>query len=310
MGAPTSLLNLIQTPAVHRDGPALEQGRITFLSLLPILVIHAIAFGAVWTGWSWAAVGVAAGLYVVRMFAITAFYHRYFSHRTFRTGRVRQFLFGLLGASAAQRGPLWWAAHHREHHRHSDEPPDVHSPVQHSAFWSHMGWFLAEENLATNLKPIPDLAAHAELRWLDRWHIVAPIGLALATFGLGWALARWAPALGTDGLQMFVWGFGVSTVALYHGTFTINSLAHVWGSRRYATADDSRNNFWLALITLGEGWHNNHHFHPGTARQGFFWWEVDPTWWMLWAMEKVGLISELRRAPARVYEAAREGPRP
>jgi stearoyl-CoA desaturase (delta-9 desaturase) len=279
--------------------------RIRPVNILPILVIHLVCLGVIWVGWSWSAVGVAAALYFVRMFVITAFYHRYFSHRTFQTHRVTQTIAAALGVTSAQRGPVWWAAHHREHHRHSDEVPDLHSPVQHSMLWSHMGWFLSEEGIGFKEKAVPDLCKYPELRAIERWHVLGPVGLALSMFGLGWLLSVIAPNLGTNGWQMVVWGFGISTTVLYHGTFTINSLAHTFGRRRFNTTDDSRNSFLLSLITLGEGWHNNHHYYPGTARQGFYWWEFDPTYYALLLMSKLGLVWDLRRVPSHVYEAAR-----
>ncbi len=272
--------------------------------LLPFIALHAACLGVIWVGWSPAAVGIAVSLYFLRMFAVTAFYHRYFSHRTFSTGRWTQLLFAVIGNSAAQRGPLWWAAHHREHHRHSDTPEDIHSPHTHGFIWSHMGWFTSREAFATNVKAVPDLAKFPELRFLDRFDILVPVLLGVGLFGLGWGLERWAPSLGTGAWQMLVWGFFISTIAVYHATYTINSLSHLVGTRRFETADSSRNNFWLALITLGEGWHNNHHFNPGSVRQGFYWWEIDVTYYVLLGMSKLGLIWDLRPVPARVYARA------
>lgn len=274
------------------------------LNCLPYLSIHALCLGVIWVGWSWTAVGVAAALYLGRMFVITGFYHRYFSHRTFKMHRATQAVFAFLGTTTAQRGPIWWASHHRDHHRHSDQEPDIHSPVIHKLLWSHMGWFLSDAGLSMNKKAVPDLLKVPELRWIDRFHMAGPLALAAGAFLLGWGLQAWAPGLGTNGPQMFVWAFAISTALLYHGTFTINSLAHMFGSRRFRTKDDSRNNFLLALITLGEGWHNNHHHYPGTARQGFYWWEFDPTYYGLWVLEKLGIVWELRRVPAHVYAAA------
>lgn len=274
------------------------------LRYIPFLTIHAIALCAFWVGFSWVGVCVAAALFFGRMFVITAFYHRYFSHRTFRTHRFTQFVFALIGTSCAQRGPVWWAAHHREHHRHSDEPSDIHSPHQHGLLHSHSGWFLTERGLGTDWSVVPDWAKYPELRWLEKYHVVGPIGLALLMFALGATLSLIAPSLNTSGWSMLVWGFGVSTVALYHGTFTINSLAHTLGNRRFQTSDDSRNSLLLSLLTLGEGWHNNHHYYPGTARQGFYWWEIDITYYVLRAMSVFGLVWDLRPVPARVYEAA------
>ena len=269
-------------------------------------LLHAGCLGVVWTGVSPVAVAVAAALYALRMFALTGFYHRYFSHRTFRTSRAMQLVFAILGASCAQRGPLWWAAHHRHHHRHADDDQDLHSPARHGFWWSHMGWFLTPRAFATDLARVPDLRRYRELRWLDRFDAAVPIALALLCYALGAALERLAPGLGTSGPQMLVWGFFISTVALFHATVTINSLAHRYGTRRYDTADDSRNNAWLALLTFGEGWHNNHHFYPGSARQGFRAREIDLTWYGLRLLAAIGLIWDLKPVPAWVLARAKE----
>jgi stearoyl-CoA desaturase (delta-9 desaturase) len=239
------------------------------------------------------------------MFAITGFYHRYFSHRAFKTSRAGQLVFALLGAAAVQRGPLWWAAHHRHHHAHADHAADLHSPRQHGFLWSHVGWFLSRRHFAADLARVRDLRRYPELRWLDRFDILVPVALALALFGAGALLERRAPALGTDRWQLLVWGFFVSTVACYHATYTINSLAHVFGRRRYPTADDSRNNAWLALLTFGEGWHNNHHHYPNAARQGFYWWELDLTYYGLRLLAALGLIWDLKPVPAAVRDGHR-----
>jgi stearoyl-CoA desaturase (Delta-9 desaturase) len=254
-------------------------------------------------GFSWAAFGVAVLMYWVRMFAITGFYHRYFSHKSFKTSRAFQFVMGLWGASSVQRGPLWWCANHRHHHKTSDQPEDFHSPVQHNFWWSHMGWIMGKSAFRTDEKQIPDLVKYPELKWLDRFDLVVPILLAVVMLYLGKALEKYAPGLGTNGPQMLIWGFFVSTVVLFHGTVTINSLSHVWGSRRYKTKDDSRNNWFLAIITLGEGWHNNHHHYPGSARQGFFWWEYDLTYYGLKAMSWFGLIWDLKPVPENFKNA-------
>lgn len=283
---------------------ALDHRRVRVRDALPIVAIHVIALGVLWTGWSWTAIGIAVLLYWVRMFAITAFYHRYFSHRAFKTHRVIQFMFALLGTTAAQRGPLWWAAHHREHHRHSDHEPDPHSPSWRGVIWSHTAWFLTEKGRAIDWQAIPDWRRYPELVWLERNHLIGPALLIAALAVMGVLLSARAPELGTGPVQLVIWGFGVSTVVLYHATFTINSVAHMVGSRRFNTTDDSRNNWFLALLTLGEGWHNNHHFNPGSVRQGFYWWEYDPAYWTLRVMSLVGLVWDLRPVPARVYEAA------
>jgi len=277
---------------------------IDWVRVLPFLGMHVACLGVFWVGFSWAALWVALGLYALRMFAITGFYHRYFSHKAFKTSRPVQFLFALVGAASVQRGPLWWASHHRNHHRHSDTERDFHSPVQHGFIWSHMGWFLTPRGFRTDWAAIPDLQRYPELRWLDRFDLLVPVLLAVALFALGGWLEAAHPALGTSGPQMLVWGFFVSTVVLFHVTVTINSLAHKLGSRRYDTADNSRNNWLLALLTFGEGWHNNHHHFPGSARQGFRWWELDATYYALRLMALLGLVWDLKPVPTTLKRRA------
>lgn len=284
--------------------PVWEQ-RVDWLRVIPFLALHAACAAVVWVGWSWTALAVALALYLVRMFAITAFYHRYFSHRAFKTSRAAQFVFAVLGNSSVQRGPLWWAAHHREHHRNSDTEHDPHSPTRRGFWWSHVGWITARENFATRLERVKDLAKFPELCFLDRFDVLVPLALFGGLFGLGALLERFAPGLETSGAQLLVWGGVISTVVLFHATFTINSLAHVWGRRDYPTNDTSRNNLWLALITLGEGWHNNHHFYPHAARQGFTRWQLDPSYYALLALEKLGIVWDLRPAPDQVLTQGR-----
>ena len=269
---------------------------------IPYVVVHLMCLGVIWVGWSPIAVAVAVALYFIRMFAITGFYHRYFSHRSFKTSRAGQFVFAILGASAVQRGALWWASHHRLHHQRSDEPEDVHSPRQNGFIWSHIGWITSESNFRSELRVVRDLVKFPELIFLDRFDALVPTILGFALFGLGAMLQHYAPSLHTSGAQMLIWGFFISTVTLAHGTFTINSLAHVFGRRRYETNDDSRNSFTLAMVTLGEGWHNNHHHYPAAARNGFFWWEIDLTYYMLKVLEACGIIWELRQVPAQLLD--------
>ncbi|MBK9120736.1 MAG: acyl-CoA desaturase [Phycisphaerales bacterium] len=274
--------------------------RMNSVHCLPLLLLHAGCFALPLVGFSWTASGVALALYWLRMFAITGFYHRYFSHRAFQTSRLMQFIIAVWGNTAVQRGPLWWASHHRQHHAHSDRPPDAHSPVQYGFTWAHMGWLTASDNLVTNKRFVRDLARYPELRFLDRFELLVPVLFAGALFGAGELLRVGIPGLGTSGWQMLVWGFFVSTVVLFHGTCLINSLAHRMGTRRYDTPDDSRNSLLLALVTMGEGWHNNHHRYPSAARQGFYWWEIDITYYLLRGMERLGLIWDLRPVPAKV----------
>lgn len=279
------------------------ENQIDWPRVIPFLLLHIACFGAIWVEFSWFAFVFAVALYVIRMFAITAFYHRYFAHKAFKTSRAGQLIFAILGASAVQRGPLWWASHHRNHHAHSDESPDAHSPHQHGFWWSHIGWFLSRANFSTQLDRVKELAKFPELRFLDRFDVVIPIALGASIYALGETLAYTHPHLNTNGFQLFIWGFVISTVLLYHGTFCVNSLAHVWGKRRYATRDHSRNNVLIALITLGEGWHNNHHHFPGAAKQGFYWWEVDFTYYGLKLLAAFGIIWDLKTVPVMIKSA-------
>jgi stearoyl-CoA desaturase (delta-9 desaturase) len=264
------------------------------------LAVHLACLGVLWVGWSWTAVWVATGLYFVRMFAITGFYHRYFSHRTFETSRFWQFCFAIMGNSSSQRGPLWWASHHRHHHQYADTEADVHSPSRHGFWWSHIGWLTDSANLHTRWEYVKDWAKFQELVWLDRFDKVVPILLGVALFGVGELLAYTSPQLGTNGAQLVIWGFFISTVVLFHGTCTINSLSHLFGSRRYETTDTSRNNPVLALITLGEGWHNNHHQYAISTRQGFYWWELDITYYFLLVLSWLGIVRNLRPVPDHI----------
>jgi stearoyl-CoA desaturase (Delta-9 desaturase) len=298
--------NRMDSHSLHEDDPDLtgEDSSRWRLPIPFVLLNLSVAFVFL-VGWSWIAIAIAVFLYFLRMFAITGCYHRYLSHRTYKTSRLFQFAFVFLGDTAAQRGPLWWAAHHRLHHRYTDQAEDPHSPILYGFWISHLFWWGQKKNLATRKSMVPDLCKFPELVFLDRFHFLGPLALALFTFALGLALQRWFPGLGTTGPQMLVWGFVISTVVLAHGIASINSLAHLVGRRRYATADNSRNSFWLALITMGEGWHNNHHHYPGSTRQGIYWWEIDFTYYGLRGLERLGLIWDLKPVPDRVRNSDR-----
>lgn len=294
--ASTAIVRWFDTSAVDPIDEA-DAHRVDWLRVVPFIGLHLACIGVVWVGVSWFAVAMAIALYALRMFAITGFYHRYFSHKAFRTSRPVQFLFGLVGASSVQRGPLWWAAHHRQHHRASDTDADPHSPRLKGFWYSHMGWFLTRGAFRTDMDAVKDLAKFPELRLLDRFDILVPVLLAVGLFVLGSVLESAAPSLETSGPQLLIWGFFVSTVVLFHVTVTINSFAHRFGRRRFATRDDSRNNWFLALLTFGEGWHNNHHHFPGSARQGFRWWEYDMTFYTLKLMSWLNLVWDLKPVP-------------
>lgn len=272
--------------------------RIAWLKAAPFFAVQLAAVaGLFWFGWSWSGALLAVALYYVRMFGVTGAYHRYFSHRTYRTSRAFQFVLALLAMTSVQKGVLWWASHHRHHHRHSDQPTDVHSVLQDGFWWSHVGWIVSRKYDETDLSKVKDLARFPELRFLDRFHVLVPIAYATALYLLGgtWAL---------------FWGFFVSTTLLWHGTFTINSLTHVFGSQRYKTTDNSRNHWLLAVITMGEGWHNNHHYYQRSVNQGFFWWEFDPTYYVLRVLSWFGLVWDLHTPPPHVLESNRIGEEP
>ena len=272
----------------------LKDSGLDWFRMIPFVLLHLGCLAVFWVGVSPIALGIMAVTYIVRMFAITGFYHRYFSHKTFQTHRIYQFLFAILGASAAQRGPLWWASHHRSHHRYADTPQDPHSPHHKGFIWSHLGWFFSPNAFKTDYTKVADWVKFPELYWLNRYDTVVPLCLAGGLYGLGEVLHRYASDYHTSGPQLLVWGFFISTVLLFHATSCINSLAHVWGRRAYETPDHSRNSLLLALITLGEGWHNNHHFYPASARPGFRWWQIDATFYLLWSLSKLGFIRDLR----------------
>jgi stearoyl-CoA desaturase (delta-9 desaturase) len=291
-----------------REAMRQEEDRVDWVRCIPFIVLHAGCLGVFFVGWSWTAVAVAGGFYFLRMFAVTGIYHRYFSHKTYSTSRFGQFLLALWGGTTVQRGPLWWAYHHRHHHQHSDEGEDTHSPHVHGFWWSHIGWITSRRNFPTDYGKVRDLEKFPELVFLNRFDVLVPVVFALAIMGAGWLLEAWAPQLGTNGWQLLVWGFFISTTALFHGTSCINSMAHLLGARRFDTGDDSRNSFLLSLITLGEGWHNNHHRYQSATRNGFYWWEFDPTYYGLKLLSWTGLIWGLKAVPQSVLQEGREAP--
>ncbi|TSA33090.1 MAG: acyl-CoA desaturase [Verrucomicrobiaceae bacterium] len=281
--------------------------KFEFFRSVPFIILHLGCLGVIWTGWSWAAVATAVALYFIRMFAITGLYHRYFCHRAYKTSRAAQFLFGLLGLTAVQRGPLWWASVHRYHHAHSDEDSDAHSPVCKGFIWSHIGWLTSSRNFPTDYKMVRDLQKFPELVFLNRFDLIGPLLLLgfLAIWGA--LLQAVSPGLGTDPWQMIVWGFFISTTVLFHATCGVNSFAHTLGSKRFPTGDESRNSLVLALFTLGEGWHNNHHHYQASARQGFYWWEIDISYYIIRLLGALGIVWEIKGVPQKVLESAPGG---
>ena len=283
MASQITTVSISQPPSPTPVKPLSRSVRLpTWLKNLPFISLHLGCLAVFFITPDLLALGMCAVLYLVRMFGITAGYHRYFSHRSYKTSRLFQFVLACLGCSALQKGPLWWAAHHRHHHRHSDSAEDPHSPRARSFWWSHLGWILAGDYDETNWPAVRDWTRYPELRWLNRNHWIPGIVLA----GLCWLIGGWS------GL---VWGFLLSTILSFHATFAVNSFCHIWGWRRYATSDASRNNWWVALMTLGEGWHNNHHHFQSSANQGFFWWEIDVTYYLIKLLGFTRLVWDIRK---------------
>ena len=272
------------------DVALLSPRHVAFVT--PLILVH-LACGLVFVvGASRVATAVALLTGAVQLFGITAGFHRLLAHRSFKTSRAFQFVLAFVAQTSAQRGALWWAAHHRNHHLYSDQPQDIHSPVQDGFWYSHVLWLFDTGVPATDYRNIPDLARYPELRFLNKYYLLPPILLGALVF----------LTLGASGL---FFGFFVSTVLLWHGTFTINSLSHVFGGRRYATSDDSRNNWLLAIVTMGEGWHNNHHRFSSSTRQGFYWYEYDFTFYILKLLSWMGLVWQLRPVPVSIIQEGR-----
>ncbi len=275
----------IKTPASFKPGTMAH-----IMAVVPFAVMHIVAIaGIIYTGFSWKMLGAAILFYYVRMFGITAGYHRYFSHRSFECTRWFQFVLAFLGSSAAQKGVIWWAGHHRDHHRYSDMPEDIHSPIQRGFWYSHMGWILGAEYDGVKYQNMKDFEAYPEIQFIQKYWLIAPIFWGVLFYLVG-------------GAPLLYWGFFFSTILVYHGTFTINSLSHVYGTRRYKTTDTSRNNWLLAILTMGEGWHNNHHYYQASVRQGFFWYEIDMSYMILKFLSWFGIVWNLKLPPERVLQ--------
>jgi stearoyl-CoA desaturase (Delta-9 desaturase) len=280
-----------------------EKTGISWIAGIPFVLFHVVPLGVLWVGWSTFAVLFAALYYLIRMFAITAFYHRYFSHHAFTTNRFFQFLFAFWGCSAMQRGPLWWAAIHRHHHIYADTEKDLHSPRMQGFFWSHIGWVLAYENKRIRVEYVKDWLKYPELVFLEKISYAIPIVEAGIILYIGHLLFLYRPDLHTNGPQLLVWGFFISTLVCSHATFSINSIDHMFGTRRYDLPNDSRNNIWTAVLTLGEGWHNNHHHYPITAKAGFYWWEIDITYSLLVLFSWLGIVGNLNPLPDKIRDS-------
>lgn len=280
-----------------------KRKKTRFIYTIGFLFVHLVPIAMIWTGATWFDWVVCASLYFIRMFFVTGGYHRYFSHRTFKTSRFFQFILAFMAETSMQKGVLWWGAHHRSHHRHSDTPKDPHSMKLYGFWYSHMGWLFGGEFRKTKLAVIGDFAKYKELVWLNKYYVVPPLCLAAVVIVSG-GIVNGGSINATfslnGGVSTLVVGFFLSTVILYHGTFSINSLMHKFGKARYDTGDESRNSVWLALLTLGEGWHNNHHYYQASVRQGFFWWEIDITYYILKMLSWAGIVWDLKGVPMHI----------
>ena len=265
--------------------------KINWAQSVPFILLHVAALvGLFYFKPNKTLILLCIGSYYLRMFAITAGYHRYFAHRSFKTSRLFQFFLAFLGTTATQKGVLWWASHHRHHHRYSDQENDVHSPVKDTFLWSHVLWILSSKWNETDHNQVRDFKQFKELQFLNNHFFIPVIIYSAILYCMG-------------GIQFFFWGYVVSTVLLWHGTFLVNSVAHLWGSKRYKSGDDSRNNLFIALLTLGEGWHNNHHFYMSSTRQGFFWWEIDISYLILKVLSSFGIVWDIREPPEKIKYA-------
>ncbi|MEE2791395.1 MAG: acyl-CoA desaturase [Acidobacteriota bacterium] len=303
--------NLTTTLTESMDPPNTEhlaetQQHTDWSTNIPFLGIHLGCLLILWTGIDLFSAGVGLITLLLRMFGLTGGYHRYFCHRSFKTTRIFQFVLAVLGVAAAQKGPLWWAGHHRHHHRHSDTASDVHPPGVKGFYWAHFGWVICPANLRTRTELVPDLVRFPELRWLNRHHYTIPACLAAGLFVLGSWLEATSPYLGASGWKLLAVGFFLSTTLLYHVTFAVNSIGHTVGRQRYDTRDASRNGLLLALITAGEGWHNNHHRYPASERQGFYWWEIDATHYVVALLARFHIVWDVRSPSSAVLDEGRQ----
>tara|TARA_B110000014_G_scaffold261149_1_gene252313 strand:- start:3355 stop:4239 length:885 start_codon:yes stop_codon:yes gene_type:complete len=271
--------------------------RLSLIVSLPFLSVHIGAIYALTVSPSLFALFIVGLMYFIRMFGITAGFHRLFSHRSFKTNRLFQFFLAYSATCSAQMGPIWWASHHRHHHKYTEQIEDSHTPTLKGFFWAHVGWIMSPANSPTKEKYVEDLMKYPELRWLDKYHYFAPFSLAVFLYVLGEYMAVNYSQYNTNGMELLLWGFFVSTVFLYHATFMVNSVCHVFGHRTYDTKDESVNNLLVAILTLGEGWHNNHHAFPNSEKQGHKWYQIDICHYILWCLSKIGIVWNIREVP-------------
>ncbi|MGP8240210.1 MAG: acyl-CoA desaturase [Solirubrobacteraceae bacterium] len=292
--------------------PAPEHATVDRVANLVVTILPLALLGvAMWQLWGgalrWPDLVVLAVTYTLTGVGITVGFHRMLTHRSFKTSAPLRALFAALGSAAIEGPVIEWVSNHRKHHQYSDQPGDPHSPhVDHGSGWSgalrglfhaHVGWIFAGGALANQERYAKDLIADPVVKFIDRTFVLWVLAGLAFPFALGYALTGGSIVGGLTGL---LWGGAVRIVFLHHATFSINSLCHFFGRRGFQTHDESRNNVWLALPTLGEAWHNNHHAFPTSARHGLRWWQLDPSGWLIWALERMGLVWDVVRiAPER-----------
>ena len=273
-----------------------DRQRVNWLVTIILALVHTGAVAALFL-FNWRAFASAVLLvWIATGFGISLGYHRLHTHRSYKVPRLLEYFFAVCGTVTLEGGPIFWVAVHRIHHQKSDQPGDPHSPRE-GAWWSHMGWILFGEakhnNTRLMAKYAPDLAKDRFYVWLNDYHWIPPVIVGLMLLVVG-------------GLPMFLWGGCLRTVVGLHATWAVNSVTHLWGSRRFATRDDSRNNWWVALFTFGEGWHNNHHAHPSSARHGLAWYELDISWITIKFLKHLGVARSVRVARLNSPLAERE----
>ncbi len=272
-------------PILRPEGPRQAQP-LNKITTAVLVVLHLGAIAALFC-FSWLNLAIAAFLYWMTIeLGISLGYHRLHTHRSYKIPAALEYFFAVCGALTLEGGPIFWVATHRLHHQLSDHAGDPHSPRD-GAWWAHVGWILLGESKHNNTRMMskyaPDLAKKPFYVWLNNWHWLPMVVLSAILIALG-------------GFPLFFWGICLRVVVGLHSTWLVNSATHMWGKRRFATRDDSRNNWWVALLTFGEGWHNNHHAHPTSARHGLAWYEFDPSWLLIRAMRKFGVAKGVQTA--------------
>jgi stearoyl-CoA desaturase (delta-9 desaturase) len=270
--------------------------KLNWLTTVVLILLHIGAVAALFM-FSWRVFAATVFLYWMTIgLGISLGYHRLHTHRSYRVPRLLEYFFAVCGSMTLEGGPIFWVAMHRIHHQKSDQPGDPHSPRE-GAWWAHVGWIMFGQSNHSNTRLLskyaPDLARHPFYIWLNNYHWVPLTVLAMLLVAVG-------------GLPLFLWGICVRVVVGLHATWLVNSATHLWGNRRFETRDDSRNSWWVALLTFGEGWHNNHHAHPTSARHGLAWYEFDPSWIQIRILKFLGIARSIKVASIRRDSAARE----